>query len=127
MRLPYLTALLVWACWSCSKEDLALNGQSVKAQVLYRSCAGTTLQWIETPTSKGQDWQWTTDPTAPASQTNPIKVYPNCVSAFDIPMEKQVVGDTLEFSYQEIKSPSGNVCSLGGLPTLYISVKHLKS
>ncbi|SFF38114.1 hypothetical protein [Spirosoma endophyticum] len=121
-----LALLFLLLSFSCKKEELALNGQSVKAQVLYRSCAGTILHWIDAPASKGQNWQWGTNPNAPVSTANPAKIYPNCVSAFDIPTDRQGLGDTLELTYKELAGPSGLVCGLGGLPTIYISVKQVK-
>lgn len=127
MRLTYSSALFLVVCLSCSKEDLALDGQPVKARVLYRSCAGTVIQWVKSPTSQGTDWQWFTDLSGPLDQSNPAKTYPDCVSAFGIPSDRQIVNDTLEFSYQELSWPPGNVCAIGGMPNKYISVKGLKS
>lgn len=124
-----LLFVLLWVFGvACSKEDLALNGQSAKARVLYPSCAGTVLQWVDRgPTGNGQQWLWFTDLKGPFDKDNPAKTYPNCVSAFDVSSDRQVIGDTLEFTYKELSGPLGDVCALGGLPTVYVSVKALKS
>ncbi|WP_461137795.1 hypothetical protein [Spirosoma pomorum] len=127
MRLTYLIVLFLVLCLSCSKEELALNGRHVKARVLYNSCAGTVIQWVQAPTSKGKEWLWFTNLGGPFDQSNPAKTYPDCVTAFDIPFDRLTVNDTIEFSYQELSSPPEVVCAIGGLPANYISVKGLKS
>lgn len=127
MKRVFLFVLFLAVALSCSKEDLALDGQAVKARVLYRSCAGTILQMLDAKSTIGKEWNWFTDLDGPFDRFNPGKVYPNCVSAFDIPTNRQLTGDTLEFTYKELTGPSGLVCALGGFPTAYISVKSLKN
>ncbi len=126
MKRVFLFMLLSTSAISCSNEDLALDGQAVKARVLYRSCAGTILQMVDQKSTVGKDWLWFTDPNGPQDGSNQAKVYPRCVSAFDIPTSRQVVGDTLEFTYKELAGPSGLVCAIGGLPAAYISVRELR-
>ncbi len=53
--------------------------------------------------------------------------YRHCVTAFDIPSGKEIVADTLEFTYNELVGPPGLVCTIGGLPNAYISVGQLRN
>lgn len=110
----------------CSKDDLSADDQFVKARVLYVSCAGTVLQFIDATSTTGTDWRWFAKLKEPFDASNPTAFYPNAVTAFAIPPSRQAIDDTLAFTYSELTEPSGLVCALGGLPTRYISVNRLK-
>lgn len=125
-RITLIVLLLTFGV-ACSPEDLADNGNYVRARVMWPSCGGTVLQFIDSTTNAGKDWPWFKDLNEPIGSPNIAQVYPNCVSAFDIPRSRQVVGDTLEFTYRKLTGPSGLVCAIGGLPSAYISVKSLKT
>lgn len=127
MRGGFPFVLLFAIAIGCSKDGLSANDRLVKARILYPSCAGTVVQFIDSTHTVGTNWRWFTNLKQPFDASNPIKFYPNSVSAFNIPTNKQVIGDTLEFVYEELNGPSGLVCALGGLPASYISVKKLKN
>lgn len=91
------------------------------------TCAGTVLQFIDSTSTVGKDWLWFGNLNGPLDASNPVKVYPKCVSAFDIPGNRQITGDTIGFTYQELVNPPGLICAIGGLPNAHISVKSVKN
>lgn len=119
--------LLFTVTFSCKKDDLAINKNYVKARVMLNSCGGTVLQFVDSSTATGEDWLWFKDIRGPLDASNPAQVYPKCATATNVPKERQIVGDTLEFTYQEPIGSSSIVCSIGGLPRIYISIDNLKN
>jgi hypothetical protein len=112
---------------SCSKDDLALNRNHVRARVMLSSCGGTVLQFIDATPARGKDWLWFKNLNGPFDAANPAQTYPRCITAFKVPKVRQIVGDTLDFTYDQITNPPGPICTIGGLPTVYISIDNLKS
>ena len=127
MQRGFLLVLLLAVVVGCSKDDPSAGGHFVKARVLYVSCAGTVLQFIDSTGTANTDWRWFAKLKEPFDASNPTTFYPNTVTAFAIPVSRQAIGDTLAFTYSELTAPSGLVCALGGLPTRYISVNRLKN
>ena len=126
MQRGFLLAFLWAIVVGCSKNELSADGQFVKARVLYVSCAGTVLQFIDPTGTIGTDWRWFANLKEPFDASNPTAFYPKAVTAFAIPPSRQAIGDTLAFTYSELTEPSSLVCALGGIPTCYISVNRLK-
>jgi hypothetical protein len=119
--------LLLTVQLSCNRDDLVIDKNRVRARVMLTSCGGTVLQFTNLSKAVGKDWLWFKNINGPRDASNPAQVYPNCVTATDLPKERQTIGDTLEFTYKEPTGLSGVVCSIGGLPSIYISIDNLKS
>lgn len=118
----WLTALIAV---SCSTRNVSVEDDYIQARVMYTSCGGTVLQFIDSTKTHGKDWLWFKNLNGPFDASNAAQVYPRCVTAFVIPKERQILGDTLRFTYETISNPPGSVCTIGGLPMTYVSIKRL--
>lgn len=102
---------------SCSKEE-ATTPEYLEGKVLHVSCGGTVIQ-ILSDRELGESW---TD----FLRENPEELE-NVVLASNVPLERQVEGTGLLFTYKPVEYFSGNnYCEIGGLPGKKIELLRLK-
>jgi hypothetical protein len=126
MRRTFLLILLTLGL-SCNRDNLTINKKHVNARVMLSSCGGTVLQFTDLSEPIGEDWLWFKNISGPLDTSNPAQIYPRCVTATNVPKERQTIGDTLKFTYMEPTGSSSVVCSIGGLPKTYISIDNLEN
>ena len=126
MRCILLISWFLLVSSGCSKETLDAGGDYVKARVMYVSCGGTVLQLLDSTSITGTNWRWFRNLTGPLDASNSPQDYRHCITAFDIPSDRETISDTLEFTYKKLSGPPSPICTIGGLPNAYISVRQLR-
>ncbi|WP_221392513.1 hypothetical protein [Dyadobacter sp. NIV53] len=111
---------------SCNEKEVAddLGHEVVTARILRPTCGGIAMQLIGA-SFDGDSWKYYANTKGPFDSTNTIITYEHCVLVGNVPLDKQVIGDTLMFTYVKGLTP-GNYCDLGGLPKYTISVKRIR-
>jgi hypothetical protein len=102
----------------CSEKEVS---EIVTARILKPTCGGTVMQIINA-TFKGEDWNFFVNLDGALDSSNPPTTYENAVLVGNVPLNRQISGDTLKFSYTQGLS-GGNYCDIGGLPKVVVSVQ----
>ena len=105
----------------CSENEVS---EIVTARILKPTCGGTVMQ-IVNGSFKGEDWKFFSNLEGPLDTSNPAATYENVVLVGNVPLDRSIIGDTIQFSYIQGLT-YGNYCDIGGLPSLTISVETLK-
>ncbi|WP_342088072.1 hypothetical protein [Dyadobacter sp. OTU695] len=106
----------------CTENEVS---EIVTARILKPTCGGTVMQIIN-GSLKGEEWKFFANLEGPFDSSSPAATYENAVLVGNVPLDRRVIGDTLQFSYIQGLT-DGNYCEIGGLPKLTISVETLKN
>ena len=105
----------------CSENEVS---EMLTARILKPTCGGTVMQ-IVNGSLKGEDWKFFSNLEGPFDMSNPAATFENAILVGNVPLDRRIMGDTLQFSYSQGLT-AGNYCDIGGLPKLTISVETLK-
>lgn len=124
IMLALTPCLLEGGCRRDRTSDEVMK-EVVAARILRPTCAGTSMQLIDASFG-GETWRCYVYKDGEFDRLSPMETYENCVLVVNVPLERNVVGDTLLFTYTKGSIP-GNYCDLGGLPNQTISLETLRN
>lgn len=111
---------------NCDSQEANPKTNTAKARVLAYSCRGTVLEFIDYSEDIGENWTYFENIYPPHKSSDARVSYKRTVTAFGIPNNREVVGDTLEISFQQISQQPGPTCALGFGPNSLIKITRLK-
>jgi hypothetical protein len=118
-QLTIIALALPFTLANCTSNDPESQfSQVVTAKIIQPTCGGTVMQVIDGEV-KGEDWK------SFFTSSNQTAPYENSVLVGNVPVDRQIPGDVLQFSY----TPGltfGQFCEIGGLPKSTISVIKIK-